>query len=337
MMYFNHFYKEQFLNTLEEESTSTKANYITLFNKSKELEETFGKDLYNFDTAEIELLLYAFNTPSKNTLNTYLNQCKRYTDYAISHGHRVSNINLYKSFSYESLNRYINVYKQKYYSKDDIMEMLKDVYNVGDKALYLTIFEGIAGYMYSELCNLTVEDLKKAQDNTTKDGMHVLSVKGIGKNTGELRTRGITINKELLRDLFNTYETTEYYKNNGESTAKSTKIEIAKGEFVFRNTLRSEDNEAQINKQYVYRKLRLLKTITEDKIGSVTTLINSGIIYHLSILADDNNTIGFNQVQEVYERYDFTPNAVSPKSSYRAFIRKHEDALFNIYGVKFEE
>ncbi|WP_239740310.1 hypothetical protein [Mammaliicoccus sp. P-M59] len=336
-MYFNHFYKEQFMQSIQQESTSTIANYVSLFNKSKILEETFDKDLYNFDTSEIELLLYSFNSPSKNTLNTYLNQCKRYADYAISHGHRVSNINLFKSFTYDSLKRYVNVYKQKYYSIDDINEMLKDVYNIGDKALYMAIFEGIAGYMYSEISNIKEEDIKKARNNINEDGKHVLSVKGIGKNTGELRLRDIAISKQLLDDLFKTYESVEYYKNNGESKAKATKIEIAQGDYVFRNTLRSEDNEPQVNKQYVYRKLRLLKTITEDKISSVTTLINSGIIYHLSLLADDNNVIGLNQAKEVHERYDFTPNAVSPKSSYRTFVRKHEDALYNIYGVKFEE
>lgn len=336
-MYFNHFYKEQFMQSLQEESTSTIANYVSLFNKSKILEETFDKDLYNFDTSEIELLLYSFNSPSKNTLNTYLNQCKRYTDYAIAHGHRVSNINLFKSFTYDSLKRYVNVYKQKYYSIDDINEMLKDVYNIGDKALYMTIFEGIAGYIYSEISNIKEEDLKNARNNYTNDGSYLLSVKGISKNTGDLRTRDIAISSSLLNDLFKTNEAIEYYKNNGESNAKATKIEIASGDYVFRNTLRSEDNEPQVNKQYVYRKLRLLKTITEDKISSVTTLINSGIIYHLSKLADDDNLIGLNQVKEVHERYDFTPNTISPKSSYRTFVRKHEDALYNIYGVKFEE
>lgn len=336
-MYYNHFYKEQFMTEVEQEdSNSTVANYISLFNKSKQLEEMFDKDLYNFDSSEIEMLLYSFNTPSRNTLNTYLNQCKRYADYAIGKGDRVSNINLFKTFSYDSLNQYVNVYKQKYITKAELDEILKDVYNVCDKALYLSIFDGIAGYQYSEISNITIDDLKKAEESRTEDGLYTLEVRGISKNTGELATRKLTVESELLKDLNRTYRTDVYYKNNGNSNAKAPEAIIVDGEYVFRNTQHAEDTGAKVDKQFVYRKLRMLKTISEDAISSVTTLMNSGILYHLSTLAKDGK-ISINEAKEVFERYDYKANSKHPNSNYRAFGRKHKDALLNLYGVEFVE
>lgn len=338
--YYNHFFKEEFLDTISTESSKT--YYISLFNNAKSLEEQLDKDMYNFSDSEVELLLYSINTSQKNTLISYINQCRNYCDYAIETGNKVSNINIYKSFSTNQLDKYLMKHKIKYLSKDDIMNSLKDVYNSVDFAVYLSIFEGILGFEYSELTNLTIKDIEKARENKTEDSEHYdkdgyeLRLNGFSRRTRELSPRSITISEELLKALFAASSQLDYYQSNGASKSTLSTRPILEGEHVFRNANLGSDARPKADKQYVYRKLNLLKKISEDLISSVTTLINSGVIYHLSLRAKDG-IIDYEDVKKVATRYNITLMPASPNTSYKNFIKKHKDALKKVYGVDYVE
>lgn len=340
-LYYNHFFKQEFLDTISTESS--KAYYSSLFNKTRGLEEQLDKDLYNFSDNEVELLLYAVNTSQKNTLVSYINQCKNYCDYAIETGNKISNINIYKSFSTNDLDKYLMVHKLKYLSKDDIMDSLKDVYNAVDFAVYLSIFEGMLGFEYSELTNLTIKDINEAknnpieeeQDEYDKEG-YILTLNGLSKRTKEITPRKITVSDDLLKALFSASRQEEYYQSNGESKSQLSSRPILEGEHVFRNANLGSDSKPKTDKQYVYRKLNLLKRISEDSISSVTTLINSGVIYHLSIRAKDG-VINYEDVIKVATRFNITIMPASPNTSYKNFIKKHKDALKKVYGVDYVE
>lgn len=337
--FYNHFFKEEFLNTIKTESSRT--YYVSLFNKSKQLEEQLNKDMFNFTDVEVELLLYSINTSQKNTLISYLNQCRNYCDYAIENGNKVSNINIYKTFSTDQLDQYLMKHKQKYLSKDDIMASLKDVYNSIDFAIYMSIFEGLLGFEYTEITNLTKQDVAEARENKFEDEElkehgYLLKLNGISKRTKEPNPRTIVISEELIRALEAGSRQDVYYQNNGESKSKIPSRPLLDGEYVFRNTDLGNESKVQADKQYVYRRLILLKEISDSLISSVTTIINSGVIYHLSLKAKDG-VINFEDVKQVAQRYNITLIPASPNTSYKNFIKKHRDALKKVYGVDYVE
>ncbi|QSN68445.1 hypothetical protein JTZ62_04635 [Mammaliicoccus sciuri] len=337
--FYNHFFKEEFLNTIKTESSRT--YYVSLFNKSKQLEEQLNKDMFNFTDIEVELLLYSINTSQKNTLVSYLNQCKNYCDYAIETGNKVSNINIYKSFSTDRLDQYLMRHKQKYLSKDDIMNSLKDVYNSIDFAVYMSIFEGLLGFEYTEITNLTKQDIAEARENKVEDENlnekgYLLKLNGLSKRTKELNPRTIVASEELMRALEAASRQDVYYQNNGDSKSNLPSRPLLDGEYVFRNSDLGNESKVQTDKQFVYRKLILLKEISDSLISSVTTIINSGVIYHLSLKAKDG-VINFEDVKQVANRYNITLIPASPNTSYKNFIKKHRDALKKVYGVDYVE
>ena len=315
--FYNHFFKEEFLNTIKTESSRT--YYVSLFNKSKQLEEQLNKDMFNFTDIEVELLLYSINTSQKNTLVSYLNQCKNYCDYAIETGNKVSNINIYKSFSTDRLDQYLMRHKQKYLSKDDIMNSLKDVYNSIDFAVYMSIFEGLLGFEYTEFSNLTKQDIAEARENKVEDENlnekgYLLKLNGLSKRTKELNPRTIVASEELMRALEAASRQDVYYQNNGDSKSNLPSRPLLDGEYVFRNSDLGNESKVQTDKQFVYRKLILLKEISDSLISSVTTIINSGVIYHLSLKAKDG-VINFEDVKQVANRYNITLIPASPNTS----------------------
>lgn len=71
MKYYQMFFKEEFIENVLSENEKGLANPV--FVKSKELEDSFEKDLYDFTGDEIELLLFSFNSANIATINTYVN------------------------------------------------------------------------------------------------------------------------------------------------------------------------------------------------------------------------------------------------------------------------
>lgn len=148
MSFYNSLYKKQFLRSLERENEVRM--YTALFNNSSKVEEQLDTDLYHFTTREIEILLYDIYTSSKNTLQTYLSLAKRYADYAIERGDRLSNINLFRLFTQEKIDKYVYKHKQKFFTYRKFLLHVNSFYNASDSALISAIFHGFTGTTYSE-------------------------------------------------------------------------------------------------------------------------------------------------------------------------------------------
>lgn len=321
---YNMFYKTDYLNTLENENTRSLCR--TMFAKTEKLESQLDKDLFRFNMNEIDLLLFTLNAPHLNSLNTYINLLRKYTDYTIENGDRESNINLYKTISLSDLEKYVAKHKLKYVSFEEFKDVLKEVYNPIDYALYLALFEGIAGEKYSEISNLTIGDLREAKE---VEGGYIIT---LTEETidDEIQKREMKISNELYSALNKAYKQEEYIARNGEG---ATRI-IVDGEFVFRNIVVNEDTKPKTDKQFIYRKLMILNKLTKSSVSNITTIINSGMIYYLSTLAV-NDTVTTLDIKNTMEKYLLSINKNQPNASYNYFKKKHGDALKELYNVSF--
>lgn len=333
MNYYNNFYKLQFIESL---SDKEKKQAKSIFKKSRQTEEGFDKDLYNFTDFEIETFLYSINTSSKNTLITYINFARKYVDYAIENGNRISNINLFKTFTYDKIDKYLQKYKNKYLSIDNFNLNIDTLYNPSDRALVLSIFHGIGGFQYNELSNLTINDVKDAKNNEVgilNDVKYFsINLTSVNENTDKITNRSIGIPKNLINELEKSYYENHYYLNNGESNSRIKAVSIIEGEHVFRNTLVRNITNEKIDKQIIYRRLKKLKDLTSDELGTITTVVNSGIIYYMYLFSKEGE-LEFANILKVAERFNIAINQSSPNSSLKNIMRKHEKALKSIYQV----
>ncbi|WP_437271683.1 phage lytic cycle repressor MrpR family protein [Staphylococcus succinus] len=331
MAFYNHFFKEEFLSTVSEKN---RYYYRSLFNRSANLEQQLNKDLYNFTDAEVEIFLYSINTSQKNTLVTYLNQAKNYCEYAIEKGGKISNINVFKSFSYGSLDKYTAKHKMKHLSKNDLEIALKDIVNSNDFALYVALFEGVGGFEYTELSELKIDDVREAYNNPVEDG-YVIELRSEQKYSKEIKTRKLTVTKNLLKYLEQSHAQKTYLLKNGASEFTKNERDIIDGSYVFRNVTTTNRPDGKIDKQFIYRKIKVLSEATEGEISSISTLINSGVIYYMYLLADEDNKINVKDLKYVTDRFGLSVNSLSPHSSYKTLAKKHKEALEANYNVAF--
>lgn len=331
MAFYNHFFKEEFLSTVSEKN---RYYYRSLFNRSATLEQQLNKDLYNFTDAEVEIFLYSINTSQKNTLVTYLNQAKNYCEYAIEKGGKISNINVFKSFSYGSLDKYTAKHKMKHLSKNGLEIALKDIVNSNDFALYVALFEGVGGFEYTELSELKIDDVREAYNNPVEDG-YVIELRSEQKHSKEIKTRKLTVTKKLLKYLEQSHAQKTYLLKNGASEFTKNERDIIDGSYVFRNVTTTNRPDGKIDKQFIYRKIKVLSEATEGEISSISTLINSGVIYYMYLLADEDNKIDVKDLKYVTDRFGLSVNSLSPHSSYKTLAKKHKEALEVNYGASF--
>lgn len=334
MSYYNNFYKLSFIDSVE--SDYERKIYKSLFNKSKRSEELFDKDLYNFTDSEIEAFLYSVNTSSRNTLITYVNVARKYVDFAIENGDRISNINLFKTFTYDTMHNYLQAYKSKYLSEVDFNINVDMLYNHCDRAIILSIYHGMGGFEYQEITNLTIDDVKEAKTSPSRvlGGQQYYYIKLREKVNGYNKERYLDIPKSLLIELEKTYYEDTYYLNNGDSNGKVKYSQFIEGKHIFRNiNLKKNTSEEKIDKQIIYRRINKLKSITNDSLGSIKTVHNSGFIYNLYLLSKDGK-LDFYDVLEVIKRFNLFVNEQSTSFTIKKELKKYEEALKNIYNVE---
>lgn len=333
-MFYNHFFKQEFISQYEGETQKTIIK--SLFKKSKSLEEAFDKDLYNFTDKELELLLYAFQSPSKNTISTYLNFIRKYIDYSIEKGNRISNINLARLFTYDKLEKYLYKYKLKFLDRDRMEVVLESLYNDNDKAVIWALFFGINGKEYGELANLTLQDIKDAYNNPTKkinnEQYYAINLKN-EISEYEIEERTMEIPRFLLLYFKLSYGMTDYPLKNGEASAQQKKRMLMKGEHIFRNMEHKRQTTDKIDKQFVYRKLKLINEVSNSEISSVTTIINSGIVYQLYINAK-NGVATEETYAKAAEHFNIPLDKKSASYTYKKLAKKYKDILLSSYGVE---
>lgn len=329
MKYYQMFFKEEFIENVLSENEKGLANPV--FVKSKELEDSFEKDLYDFTGDEIELLLFSFNSANIATINTYVNILRKYTDYAISHGRKTSNINLYRTFRYNDFEKYLAKHKLKYFEREDFLNIISEVYNPQDYATCLALFDGIAGADYSEFTNMTIEHLRQAEK--VEDGYDIELIET--DSEGNTTTRINTISNETFKALESAFKADTYYAKNGSAESINRQMPVVEGKHVFRNAGLKKNVAEQVDHQFVYRKISVVAKATEKTITSTTTIINSGIIYYLAKYSKDN-VASYETAETVIKKFGKSINANSPSSSFKAFLNKHQDALLKIYGVEVE-
>ena len=156
-------YKLDFLSTFiyENYSTSMFAQYITIFKKSKDIEEYFKKDLYDFSEDQVLRLLKTFRSKTYNSVTNKYSLIKTYMEIAKGNNKGLVTVPTGMLLTASKIQETICNFAQeiRYCTRTELEEAVEKLTNPADKVIFLLLFEGVAGNRYSDLLNLKVEDV----------------------------------------------------------------------------------------------------------------------------------------------------------------------------------
>lgn len=323
--FYNSEIKFEYLESFEEEKTA----YITsfIFKKSKEIEEALRKDIYDMSKNELAEVMKALSVSSEDSAYIKAVQLEQYIDWAVEAGHVGSNLNPLSNINKrEWSSQFVATYKQAAFTREKIIDMCDDLYNWGDKAVLLAIFEGISGEGYSEILNLQKKDLKEKNNKFYAD---------LVNKEGKERT--IEISEELYTYLSKTDDETEYTNKNGQVEGERwSKSQLLDSPYIFKKTTRGKQ-EGKLDLFYVNRKFQIYKEVFNLKFLRSKHIENSGIMHMANELHKRDGEFKQEHLLQIAEQYDTTFTKVGEREERVTSVIKlllQSDLFENLYGYK---
>lgn len=259
--YYNEEIKEEFLNSINTEST--KKSYEFLFKKIKKYEDKFKKDVNNFSQEEYVELLKIFST-SKSNLGTTKRKLDQYINFCIpkyisTNALKLVNINEL-SADLNDLFLFTNTEYEMY--KRKIIQHVNGEYYL---SLFMCPYNGIMGNKFENIYNLRLSDIDENGFVKLHDGAELqinfelqMALNKTAKITSQ--TVGKSVNAEIPLSLYKYYDQV----------------------FKFFDTNNSFENyEARCRYNISQFFSKKLKSITGEKRISANSIYKSGLINYM--------------------------------------------------------
>lgn len=143
-MIYNQERKMQFIQERKEKATISN-NIMNIFELSSAIEESYGRDICEWTSNEIISFYKYYSTASVQSLVQLHNALTMYTNWCISNGMVSDNQNHYTEINSVMLCSCINfvALRKMIMSRDELLDLLKELPNYSDMFILLGIFEGI--------------------------------------------------------------------------------------------------------------------------------------------------------------------------------------------------
>lgn len=264
-VYYNHEFKERFLE--EREITYVKIRKIMrpYFNITKEYEEKLTKDCSAFTSKEILDMYASMATRSWERLLNMNSQLKLYTGWCVKEGLVPDHQNHYEEIDKHDMYQCLNLGLKNIMiiTRGELEKNLQNIPNVSDQFLALAIFEGLGGIKYGDFYNLMPDQFSN------------------GEVTLENRKLKVS-NKliELAYESANDY--TYYYYDEREGHYREDDLSVVK------DHIRAFTDSLSKNHMKIYRRIALLEKYY-GKAYSYVGLRNSGRVDMISRLMKEDN------------------------------------------------
>lgn len=230
-----------------------------VFEKTKILEEKYGKDLLNFTTEQIIEFYKFLDINSLESLMIYNINLVKYGNWALgehliidgqNHFSEINNENLAACINTSELGKSILTYK-------GLRQLMGQLYNYQDRFIFFCLFEGIKGKEYSEILNLKMSDIQN-------DKVH-------------LKNRTIVVNKDFKAIAKEADMETEYI------TLTQRPIDLIPSLTIYKEKYNSRGIDPG---RTVYATIvRGIKMADTSSAITASSIYNSGLIYYLNQLA----------------------------------------------------
>lgn len=323
---YNEDQKTRYLKGLNENTYTT---YLRVLKRASKIEERLGKDLYNFSLYEIEDLM-SYLAPK--TLQSAVGSgsiIQNYIRWAISQDLRDDNLNpLDVMGSSDFYFRFVDKTNKLLITDEELKDLVGDLENWQDAVIPAALFEGIMGREYSELLNLTIDDLNVDESTVT--------LKNELKN-GEAEFRTIKISEYLLNLLIRAAEQKDYSQDNGHSNAKSPIVELAESPFIVRSVKRRATANERADKHLVLRRLKNIGIWKGYRHLSAINIRNSGMLFMAKELYTPNKSLTREDIIAICEYFNISKQ--SQDSEFYAYSRYtkeflNEETIKKVYEIE---
>ena len=242
-MYTTELEVEKFLNEYKRSRVVVEATTRATLNRALDFEHKFKKPFYEFTIEEIEEMYKSMHTISDRSLqntNLTLKHAARWMIDAKGLGGK----SVYEDVTKELILNCVDTNKRKnmILTKDDLIEIQRELLNWTDKAILFLLFEGVGGYMLKELMFMD-------WDQVSRKDLKIYFRSG--------KTIDITAEEyELLRNAFQEEELISFGTTSRISKVKS--LGVYKARF---NSLSDNDditNSADVERRYRFCQRRLM-------------------------------------------------------------------------------
>ena len=305
-LYYNQEVKERYLEQFDNEQS--KHIYQLPLKKAKEFEESLGKDIYEMNLNELTDLLYSFKPTSTNAAYHNFLRISNYIDFAIENGYAKSNISEFAVISdtVEWNKKFVANYMNTFFTREEILEMVDDLYNAVDGAILLSLFEGLGGKGYSELINLEIKHVHRGDPATVR----------LFESADKERT--IKISNELVEILHKANMESEYVANNGEINELDGRhiSDYIESDKVFKKSKKGANAQEGLNSFFVQRKFAFFKKVFESDYLRPKNIVHSGMMYMAHKLYQESGKFDREEILKIAEQFD-TPWVKSGSTTYR--------------------
>ncbi|UNK20456.1 site-specific integrase [Paenibacillus sp. N3/727] len=323
---FNEEQKNRFLKDLTQ---NTYAAYLRVLNRAKSLEEQLEKDLYDFNIYEIEKLIDYLNPNTLSSVTTSVSVIQNYIRWSIEQDLRGNNLNpLDAIVGDEFYRKFIDKSNKVIFSLSEIEDITGGLVNFQDSAIVQAIFEGVMGKRYSEILNLTIQDIDEENNE--------LLLKN-EVNEHEIVERKLKVSPELIKMLIKAAEETEYYKNNGNPSVKvkSPTANLSKSNYVFRNTLLNTKEIDRADYFLVFRRLKKIADWNEQPYLTGINIRNSGMLYMANLLYKNSQKLEKPEIDCICEAFNISK--IKNSNDYHTTKFRKEflniDKIIEVYGA----
>lgn len=251
--------KERFIKDYLRSRVIAQTSLYSLFRKTAPYEESLQKDCSAFSTEEVLSMYKGFEARSKFTVFNYNAILKAYCAW-VAHYYGLENEIAYNNITTDMIVPLIPIDANKLLSKEDITDIVDQLYNESDKAIIELLFLGVAGK--------NMQDIYAVSEECIKGNQLVVNNKHFPLSE-ELR--------ELLAAAFNETEIMSY----GE-TARVVKV-LGKGRlYKERSNTRGVCTEDSIFR-YFYRKIQLFRDYLGVPGLTMKNISASGLWHYLNL------------------------------------------------------
>lgn len=279
------YYKERKQEFFEQFKETTQNTLKSLFKKTYEYEYKLKKDLCEFNLDEIDQILIDSDNGSVRFISTTLAYIKNYIDWAIKNEY---------ARQLNSPFQYINVakYATKFEKEDSLLTLIEieDIesrcINFQDSVIVRLLYEGVSGKEYSELINLSINDVNR-QTRTLK----LIDLDG--------SSRYIEVSEQCINLILEASKEVKYIRvgNN-----RNPFLNLLESDKVLKlSNTKTDDAVADAN--LIYRRIRSISEKLGRKI-SPSLITQSGMLklfYELTVIS---NMLPKEAIKVVYLRYN---------------------------------
>lgn len=294
MKMYNEEIKNKYLNSIENEDTRTLIRYT--FAKTYESEVIYKKDLFEMNLEELESVMYGISPSTSDSAYNNAMRIKSYVEWVSDNGLRKSNIIPFDAVDMFNWSRkFVSSYKNKMYTREEILEMCDELYNYADKALLLALLEGIGGKQHSEILNLKMDDV-----SMTSDGFKAILTGADGSK------RTIPISETLFKYLRIADGDKEYFPKNGERNPNERigTMTYLESPYIFKKIKRGTQDDVKLDSNFVVRKIITFKTFFDSKYLNAARIRESGMMHMMNEMRKRDGGFKKEHVYEMAEHYN---------------------------------